>query len=148
MVNSIKARTLVPLLIAGLGLTALSAQVTSAELEAVAGSNLTPDQKSALAAVDARMVGLEALVAKVDDADYKADCLAAVADLKKRRMEMEKNFDQGLYEVLMHSLISRYQVVALWLKPPALPPPAGWVAPAVKKPQGKPGSSDNAPGSY
>lgn len=148
MVKSIIARAIIPLTLAGLGLTTLSGQVTSAEVKAVVASNLTPEQKTALAAVDARMVGLEAIVAKVDDADYKADCLAAVADLKKRRLDMDKEFDQGLYEILMHSLISRYQVVALWLKPPALPPPAGWVAPPPRKPESKRGSSDNAPGTY
>lgn len=85
---------------------------------------LTDEQKAALRAVDARLAGLEALLAKVDDPTYRAREARAVADMKKRRAGLEKNFDPMTYESLMHSVISRYQVIALWLTPPRLPGPA------------------------
>lgn len=85
---------------------------------------LTDEQKAALRAVDARLAGLEALLAKVDDPAYRAKEASAVADMKKRRAGLEKNFDPMTYETLMHSVISRYQVIALWLTPPRLPGPA------------------------
>ena len=85
---------------------------------------LTPEQVTALQAVDIRVAGIEGLAAKIDDVAYKANTDAAIAHLKKRRKALEKNFDAGLYEALMHSVISRYQLVALWLTPPRLPTPA------------------------
>ena len=88
-----------------------------------ADNTLTPEQKAALAAVDVRLAGVVALAAKIDDPNYKAEVARQIEDLKKRRLAIEKNFDPGLYEVLMHSVISRYQVIALWLKPPPLPAP-------------------------
>jgi hypothetical protein len=92
-------------------------------MEAASADNLTPEQKTALAAVDVRLAAVEALAAKIDDADYKTEVEKQIEDLKKRRLALEKNFDPALYETLMHSVISRYQVTALWLKPPPLPPP-------------------------
>lgn len=79
---------------------------------------LTAEQKAALRAVDVRIGGVEALLAKVDDPVYRAKEVKAVADMKKRRAGLEKNFDPMTYETLMHSVISRYQVIALWLTPP------------------------------
>jgi hypothetical protein len=38
-------------------------------------------------------------------------------------LALEKNYDQGRYEALMHSVISRYQIIALWLKAAPLPSP-------------------------
>jgi hypothetical protein len=125
-----------------------SEKAAKPEAPAAAPTPLTEEQKNALAAIDSRMVGLEAIVAKVDDVDYKDDCLKAVADLKKRRKALETNYDQGLTEALMHSLISRYQIVALWLTPPRLPPPAGFVPVAKPAPKKGGGSTDNAPGTY
>jgi hypothetical protein len=86
---------------------------------------LTPEQKTALQAVDVRIAGVEALAAKVDDPAYRENCDSAIRDLKRRRVALEKNFEPGLYEALMHSVISRYQVIALWLTPPRLAPRAG-----------------------
>lgn len=85
---------------------------------------LTDEQKAALRAVDVRLAGLEGLLAKVDDPVYRAKEEKAVIDMKKRRAGLEKNFDPMTYETLMHSVISRYQVIALWLAPPRLPGPA------------------------
>ncbi len=82
---------------------------------------LTPEQQAALEAIDIRVGAVEALAAKIDDPAYKGAVLSAVKDFRKRRAALAKSFDQGLYEALMHSVISRYQIVALWLKPPALP---------------------------
>jgi hypothetical protein len=103
-----------------LPLLALS-RLTAAEQ---ANDILTPDQKAALAAVDVRLAGVEALAAKIDDPNYKTEVAKQIEDLKKRRRALEQNFDPGLYEVLMHAVISRYQVIALWLKPAPLPAPA------------------------
>jgi hypothetical protein len=89
-----------------------------------ADNTLTPEQKAALAAVEVRLAGVVALAAKIDDPNYKAEVARQIEDLKKRRLAIEKNFDPGLYEVLMHSVISRYQVIALWLKPATLPAPS------------------------
>lgn len=79
---------------------------------------LTDEQKAALRAVDVRIKGVEAMVARIDDATYRAKEAKAVADMKKRRAGLETNFDPMTYESLMHSVISRYQVIALWLTPP------------------------------
>jgi hypothetical protein len=115
---------LLPLLAIGLAAAEpAETKVLADELEAVAGNTLTSEQKTALAAVDVRLAGVEALAAKIDDPDYKAEVAKQIEDLKRRRLAIEKNFDPGLYEALMHSVISRYQVIALWLKPPPLPPP-------------------------
>jgi hypothetical protein len=84
---------------------------------------LTPEQVAALQAIDVRVAGVESLAVKIDDAAYKVSTDAAIADLKKRRKALERNFDAGLYEALMHSVISRYQIVALWLTAPRLPSP-------------------------
>ena len=86
---------------------------------------LTPEQKTALQAVDIRIAGVEALAAKVEDPAYRENCSSAIRDLKRRRVSLEKNFEPGLYEALMHSVISRYQVIALWLTPPRLAPREG-----------------------
>src|SRR5688572_1321038 len=66
---------------------------------------LTSEQKAALQAVDVRIAGVESLAGEIDDPAYKASVVTAVADLKKRRAAIEKNFDPGLYEALMHSVI-------------------------------------------
>lgn len=79
---------------------------------------LTDEQKAALRAVDVRIKGVEALIEKIDDPVYRAKEAKAVDDMKKRRAGLEKNFDPMTYETLMHSVISRYQVIALWLTPP------------------------------
>lgn len=92
--------------------------------EAATAVPLTPEQKTLLEAVDIRIGGIEALLPRLDDEKFKASTLAAIADLKKRRTSLGRNFDQGLYEALMHQVIGRYQVVQLWLKPPRVPAPA------------------------
>jgi hypothetical protein len=97
---------------------------------------LTPEQKTALQAVDARIAGIEALIAKIDDSAYKATSVGAVTDLKRRRVSLEKNFEPGLYESLMHSVISRYQIIALWLTPPRVAGPGAKPA-AVPKPDAR-----------
>lgn len=96
---------------------------------------LTAEQQTALRAVEARIAGVETLAAKIDDAAQRAGVAAAVADLHKRRAALEKNFDSGLYEALMHAVISRYQLTALWLTPPREPgaAPAGESAAAGRK---------------
>ena len=71
---------------------------------------MSPEQKAALAAVDVRLAGVEALAAKIDDPKYKAEVARQIGDLKKRRLAIEKNFDPGLYEVLMHD----YEVCTVW----------------------------------
>jgi len=95
---------------------------------------LTDEQKLALHAVDVRIAGVEALLVKVEDPVYRAKEAKAVADLKKRRTGLEKNFDPMTYETLMHSVISRYQVIALWLAPPRLPGPAATAKSAPESP--------------
>lgn len=92
---------------------------------AVSTSELTPEQKMALAAVDVRLAAVESLAATIEDADYKADVGRQIDELKKRRLALEKSFDPALYETLMHAVISRYQVTALWLKSPPPPEPFG-----------------------
>jgi Domain of Unknown Function (DUF1080) len=88
---------------------------------AAAGDVLTAEQKAALAAVDVRLVAVVGIAAKIDDPDYQAEVARQIEDLKRSRLKIEKNFDQAAYEALMHSVISRYQVIALWLKEPPLP---------------------------
>ena len=85
---------------------------------------LTPEEKTQLAAVDIRLAAVEALLPKIEDPSFKRSTLTAIADLKKRRAGLEKRFDPALYEALMHQVIGRYQVVALWLQPPRVPAPA------------------------
>ena len=98
---------------------------------------LTPEQKAALQAVDVRIAGVEALTAKVDDSAYRENCLSAVKDFKRRRASLEQNFEPGLYEALMHSVISRYQVIALWLTPARLAPRAESASAAATGKTGK-----------
>jgi hypothetical protein len=129
---------LVPLLLSllAMGITAAEPaekKVLADELQAVPGNTLTPEQKAALRAIDVRLAGAEALAAKIDDPEYKAEVAKQIEDLKRRRLAIEKNFDPGLYEALMHSVISRYQVIALWLKPPPLPPPPPAALEAIEK---------------
>ena len=83
----------------------------------------TDEQKTALRAIDVRLAGVEQIAAKIDDPSYKATTDSAIADLKRRRKSLEKNFEPALSESLMHSVISRYQIIALWLTPARLPPP-------------------------
>jgi N-acyl-D-amino-acid deacylase len=66
---------------------------------------------------------VEKIAASIDDASYQAEVARQIDELKKSRLAIEKDFDQARYEALMHSVISRYQVVALWLKSPPLPAP-------------------------
>jgi hypothetical protein len=115
--------------------------VRAEEPGAAAGGTLTPEQRSALAAVDTRLAGVESLAAKIDDRDYRAEVARQIEDLKKRRLVLEKSFDPGLYETLMHSVISRYQTIALWLKQPALPPPPGAALAAIRKEEVTPGQA-------
>ena len=96
--------------------------VVAAEKPA-ANNALTAEQNAALAAIDIRLSALLAVAAKIDDSDYMAEVARQIQDLKDRRRALEKNFDQALYEALMHSVISRYQVAGLWLKAPPLPAP-------------------------
>lgn len=104
-------------------LACTSGNVFAQERTTAAGSSLTAEQKSALAGIDVRLAAAETLAAKIEDPTYKAEVARQLTELRERRLALEKNFDQGLYEVLMHSVISRYQVIALWLQPPSLPPP-------------------------
>lgn len=104
---------------------------------------LTDEQKRALHAIDVRLAGVEALAQKIDDAAYRKTTESAIADLKRRRKALEKNFDAGLHESLMHSVISRYQIIALWLTPPRLPPPAKSQAAAPSAEPGKPDSKSS-----
>ena len=90
---------------------------------AAAGDSLTAEQKAALKALDVRLDAAEGIAAQVDDADYRTEAVRQIKELKDRRGALEKSFDQASYEALMHSVISRYQVIALWLKEPPLPPP-------------------------
>ena len=85
---------------------------------------LTPQEKAQLVAVDIRLAAVEALVSKIDDPAFKSSSVSAIADIKKRRAALEKKFDPAGYEALMHLVIGRYQVIALWLKPPRIPGPA------------------------
>ncbi len=132
------SRPLGPLLsllrvLALLGATPLfSAQPTLTE--APAPVPLTAEQKSAIAALDVRLRGVEALIQKVNDPKYRAELDGAIKDFHQRRDAMAKNFDQGLYDNLMHAIISRYQIVALWLKPPLVPSADGKKADAKAAP--------------
>lgn len=106
---------------------------------------LTDEQKAALRAVDVRLAGLDALLAKIDDPTYRTKEATAVADMKKRRAGLEKNFDPMTYESLMHSVISRYQVIALWLTPPRLPGPAAKADVASKSAPAQGGKPETPP---
>jgi len=93
------------------------------EPSSVAGNSLTAEQKAALAALDVRLAAVETLATKIDDPAYKSEVARQFEDLKRSRLKIEKDFDPAAYEALMHSVISRYQIIALWLKSPPLPPP-------------------------
>src|SRR4051812_11230609 len=93
------------------------------QIAALAADSLTAEQRAAVAALDVRLGAVEKIAASIDDASYNAEVARQIDELKKSRVAIEKDFDQGRYETLMHSVISRYQVVALWLKSPLLPAP-------------------------
>ena len=81
-----------------IGLTAAEPavrKVLADEPEAVAGNSLTPEQKTALAAVDARLAGVEAIAAKIDDPDYKAEVARQIEDLKKTPAGDREEFRSG-----------------------------------------------------
>jgi hypothetical protein len=96
----------------------------------IGGQTLTAEQKAALNALNTRLAAVKTLAAKIDDSAYKAEVARQIDELNRSRAKIERNFDQAAYEALMHSVISRYQVVALWLKSPAPSPspvsPRGW----------------------
>ncbi len=99
-----------------------------------AATPATAEQLASLRAVDVRIAGLEALLPKIDDAAQKSGVVSGIADFRKRRAALEKNFDPGLQEALMHAVISRYQTTALWLTPPRTLPPATAAKPSAAKP--------------
>ena len=92
---------------------------------------LTAEQREALRALDVRIAGVEALIPAIEDAKYQAGIVAAVADFRKRAAAQARNFDPGLYEALMHAVISRYQVVSLFLTPARVPDPAATAKPGT-----------------
>ena len=124
---------LLPLLAVGLVAATPGQKELFADQEVADAQNtLTPEQLTALAAVDVRLASVEALAAKIEDTDYRATVARQIESLKDRRLALEKNFDPALQESLMHSVISRYQVIALWLKPPSILPPATGAHQAVQ----------------
>lgn len=83
------------------------------------------EQESVFRALDIRVAGVEALVARIDDPAYKASMVTVVEDFKKRRDDLRKNFDQVQFDALMHNVNRNYQIVSLWLKSPRTPAPSG-----------------------
>src|SRR5262245_7009417 len=82
------------------------------------------EQETVFRALDIRVAGVEALVARIDDPTYKASMIAVIEDFKKRRDDLKKNFDQVQFDALMHNVNRNYQIVSLWLKPPRTPAPS------------------------
>ena len=101
---------------------------------------LTDAERAQLKAIDARIVGVEAIAEKIDDPAYKEATVKAIVDLKKRKAALERKFDPGLAEALMHSVISRYQMIALWLRPAPLPATAARTRATDSPPKAKAGS--------
>jgi hypothetical protein len=86
---------------------------------------LSRERESGFRALDIRVAGVEALVARIDDPAYKASMVAVVEDFKKRREDLKKNFDQIQFDALMHNVNRNYQIVSLWLKSPRTPAQSG-----------------------
>jgi len=84
---------------------------------------LTPAEKASLHAVEVRIAGVEAQLPRIDDPVYKARVESDVRDFKRRLAVLQKKYDPASAEALMHSVISRYQVTALWLAPPRVAAP-------------------------
>ena len=66
----------------------LAIGLSADERDPVAGTSLTPEQKTALAAVDVRLAAVETLAAKIDDPDYKREVARQIEELQKRRLEV------------------------------------------------------------
>lgn len=96
----------------------------AAATAAQSAPGITPEQESALRAIDGRIDALAELGARVEDTAYRTATVAAVEDFRRRRRALAREYDAGLYEALMHAVISRYQVVSLWLTPARELPPA------------------------
>ena len=84
---------------------------------------LTPEEKGSLHAIEVRIAGVEAQLPRIDDPAYKARVESDLRDFRRRLAVLQKKYDPASYEALMHSVIGRYQVNALWLAPPRVPAP-------------------------
>ncbi len=84
-----------------------------------------PEQVSALEALKGELARLDPMLEKVAEPDHKAWVKAKVEKLKERFQELQKiAFDQAKFDELRFDVNIEYQRLALWLRPPLIPPKA------------------------
>ena len=87
-------------------------------------TELTPEQKVALDALDAELVRFDGRIQQISAAGYQAEMRTTLAKFKQRRDAIRAAaFDQGKYDELRFEINVEYQRMMLWLQPLRTPPP-------------------------
>ena len=85
----------------------------------------TTEQVSALDALKGELARLDPMLEKVDDPKHKAWVNEKMDKLKARFQELQKiAFDQAKVDELRFDVNIEYQRLAIWLRPPVVPPKA------------------------
>jgi hypothetical protein len=83
----------------------------------------TPEQVSALETLKSELARLDPMLAKVDDPKHKAWVNEKMDKLKARFQGLQKSaFDQAKVDELRFDVNIEYQRLAIWLRPPLVPP--------------------------
>jgi C-terminal processing protease CtpA/Prc len=78
---------------------------------------VTPQQKTALEALDRAIARFDALLARDDDARHQMAERTVLDGFKKRRDALRTAFDQSKYDDLRTELNLEYQRLAAWVGP-------------------------------
>lgn len=86
---------------------------------------LTAEQASALDALKGELARLDPMLEKVAEPEHKAWVTGKVDKLKERFRALQTTaFDQAKFDELRFDVNIEYQRLALWLRPPLVPPKA------------------------
>jgi hypothetical protein len=118
--SALVCRTLLVLAAVGLALAPVRGQLPAPAAPAAVPA--TPQQKTALEALDRAVARFDILLARDDDARHQAAARTVLDGLKKRRDALHLAFDQSKYDDLRTELNLEYQRLAAWVGPrPAAP---------------------------
>src|SRR4051812_4518923 len=88
-------------------------------------TELTPEQKVALEALDAELVRFDGRVQQITATGYKTEMQGTLAKFKERRDKFRAGaFDQNKYDELRFEINVEYQRMMILLRPLPTPPPA------------------------
>lgn len=109
-----------------LALALCSVQLPAADAAAKeAKPAFTTEQVSALDALKGELARLDPMLEKVAEPEHKAWVKGKVEKLKERFQALQKiAFDQAKFDELRFDVNIEYQRLALWLRPPLVPPKA------------------------